>query len=171
VYRLAQVSSKSSTSASRRGVPFAREYGGLLDNSLLWWGTGCPEPFYARGQTGQQLCWGLFRTVRQIAAGGVEIPGPAAKCWNLIVIDGMAQGNHHRNLATVRLEVFTDMPWCWLRAGTAIRSTSQPMAKASNATCDLAGVQEGSPVRQPCFTQIHPHLHPGRRELSVETER
>src|SRR5208283_5928786 len=91
VYRLAQVSVNIIDQCAAQGVPFAREYGGLLDNRSFG-GAQVSRTFYARGQTGQQLLLGAYQALeRQIAAGQVEIR-PRTEMLDLIVIDGKARG-------------------------------------------------------------------------------
>src|SRR6266496_1441291 len=99
VYRLAQISVEIIDQCVAQGVPFAREYGGLLDNRSFG-GAQVSRTFYARGQTGQQLLLGAYQALsKQIAAGGVEIH-PRTEMLDLIVVDGRARGIVARDLVT-----------------------------------------------------------------------
>src|SRR5213075_1108353 len=106
VYRLAQVSVNIIDQCAAQGVPFAREYGGMLD-SRSFGGAQVSRTFYARGQTGQQLLLGAYQALeRQIAAGSVRMY-PRTEMLDLVVIDGRARGIVTRNLVTGEIECHT----------------------------------------------------------------
>ncbi len=125
-YRLAQVSVNIIDQCVAQGVPFAREYGGLLDTRSFG-GAQVERTFYARGQTGQQLLLGAYQALeRQIAAGSVTMH-PHTEMLDLVVVDGKARGIVTRNLWH-RRDPLARRPtwWCWPPAATATSSTCPP---------------------------------------------
>jgi succinate dehydrogenase / fumarate reductase flavoprotein subunit len=159
VYRLAQVSANIIDQCVAQGVPFAREYGGLLDNRSFG-GAQVSRTFYARGQTGQQLLLGAYSALcRQMAGGGVTFLD-RREMLELIVIDGMTRGIVTRNLASGELEIFTGHAVVLATGGYGNTFYLSTMAKASNATAVWRAYKKGALFANPCFTQIHPTCIP-----------
>jgi succinate dehydrogenase / fumarate reductase, flavoprotein subunit len=159
VHRLAEVSVNIIDQCVAQGVPFAREYGGLLDNRSFG-GAQVSRTFYARGQTGQQLLYGAYQALeRQIAAGNVEMH-PRTEMLDLIIVDGRARGIVARDLVTG--EVNTHM------ADAVVLGTGgygnvfylSTNAKGSNATAIWRAHKRGAYFANPCYTQIHPTCIP-----------
>ena len=119
VHRLAAISNQIIDQCVAQGVPFAREYGGLLDNRSFG-GAQVSRTFYARGQTGQQLLLGAYQALeRQVQAGGVEM-FPRREMLELVVVDGQARGIVVRNLVTENWSATPATPCCYAREGTAM---------------------------------------------------
>ncbi|WBL36394.1 FAD-binding protein [Tepidiforma flava] len=122
VYRLAEISVQIIDQCVAQGVPFAREYGGLLDNRSFG-GAQVARTFYARGQTGQQLLLGAYQALsRQIEAGTVKMY-PRTEMLDLVVENGRAVGIITRDLVTGRSSGTRATRWCWRRAATGTSST------------------------------------------------
>ncbi|WP_433089984.1 fumarate reductase/succinate dehydrogenase flavoprotein subunit [Dactylosporangium sp. CA-052675] len=159
VYRLAQVSVNIIDQCVAQGVPFAREYGGLLDNRSFG-GTQVSRTFYARGQTGQQLLLGAYQALeRQIAAGNVEMHA-RHEMLELVVVDGRARGIVVRDLVTG--EITTDLADAVVLAtggygNVFFLSTN---AKGCNVTASWRAHRQGALFANPCYTQIHPTCIP-----------
>ena len=159
VYRLAQVSGNIIDQCVAQGVPFAREYGGLLDNRSFG-GAQVSRTFYARGQTGQQLLLGAYSALsRQIGAGKVKFY-PRREMLDLVVADGQARGIIARNLTTGRLEAYAGNAVVLATGGYGNTFYLSTMAKASNATAIWRAYKRGAYFANPCFTQIHPTCIP-----------
>ena len=159
VYRLAQVSSNIIDQCVAQGVPFAREYGGLLDNRSFG-GAQVSRTFYARGQTGQQLLLGAYSALsRQIGKGAVKFY-PRREMLDLVIIDGQARGIVTRNLETGEFERFTGDAVVLATGGYANVFYLSTMAKYSNATAIWRAFKRGAYFGNPCFTQIHPTCIP-----------
>ena len=159
VYRLAQVSSNIIDQCVAQGVPFAREYGGLLDNRSFG-GAQVARTFYARGQTGQQLLLGAYSALcRQINAGTAKF-FPRREMLDLIVIDGQARGIIARNLVNGELESYVGDVVVLATGGYANVFYLSTMAKMSNATAIWRAHKRGALFANPCFTQIHPTCIP-----------
>ncbi len=159
VYRLAQVSGNIIDQCVAQGVPFAREYGGLLDNRSFG-GAQVSRTFYARGQTGQQLLLGAYGALsRQINAGKVKFFG-RREMLDLIVIDGQARGIVTRHLETGQLESFVGDAVVLATGGYANTFYYTTMAKHSNCTAIWKAHKKGAFFANPCFTQIHPTCIP-----------
>jgi succinate dehydrogenase / fumarate reductase flavoprotein subunit len=159
VYRLAQISTQIIDQCVAQGVPFAREYGGLLDNRSFG-GVQVSRTFYARGQTGQQLLIGAYQALsRQIDAGNVEMH-PRTEMLDLIVIDGRARGIVARNLITgeVRAHLADAVVLATGGYGNVFYLTTN--AKGSNATAIWRAHRRGAYLANPCYTQIHPTCIP-----------
>jgi succinate dehydrogenase / fumarate reductase, flavoprotein subunit len=159
VYRLAQVSASIIDQAVAQGVPFAREYGGLLDNRSFG-GAQVARTFYARGQTGQQLLLGAYQSMmRQVEAGTVTL-FPNREMLDLVVVDGRARGIITRNLITGAIErVAADaILLCTGGYGTAFYLSTN--AVNSNVTAAWRCYKRGALFANPCFTQIHPTCIP-----------
>jgi succinate dehydrogenase / fumarate reductase flavoprotein subunit len=159
VYRLAQVSGSIIDQCVAQGVPFAREYGGLLDNRSFG-GAQVSRTFYARGQTGQQLLLGAYSALsRQIGAGTVKF-FPRREMLDLVLVDGRARGVIARNLVTGDLETYTGHAVLLATGGYGNTFYLSTMAKASNATAIWRAHKRGAFFGNPCFTQIHPTCIP-----------
>jgi len=159
VYRLAQVSGSIIDQCVAQGVPFAREYGGLLDNRSFG-GAQVSRTFYARGQTGQQLLLGAYAALcRQIGAGKVKFY-PRREMLDLVVVDGRARGIIARDLITGKLEAYAADAVVLATGGYGNTFYLSTMAKASNATAIWRAYKKGALFANPCFTQIHPTCIP-----------
>jgi succinate dehydrogenase / fumarate reductase, flavoprotein subunit len=159
VYRLAQVSGNIIDQCVAQGVPFAREYGGMLDNRSFG-GAQVSRTFYARGQTGQQLLLGAYQALaRQIGTGKVTFY-PRREMVDVVVIDGQARGIIARNLVTGELESYAGNAVVLATGGYGNTWYLSTMAKASNATAAWRAYKRGAFFANPCFTQIHPTCIP-----------
>jgi succinate dehydrogenase / fumarate reductase, flavoprotein subunit len=159
VYRLAQVSGNIIDQCVAQGVPFAREYGGLLDNRSFG-GAQVSRTFYARGQTGQQLLLGAYSALaRQIGAGNVRFLD-RREMLDLVVVKGQARGIIVRNLRTGELERIEGHAVVLATGGYGNTFYLSTMAKASNATAIWRAHKRGAFFANPCFTQIHPTCIP-----------
>ncbi len=159
VYRLAQVSGSIIDQCVAQGVPFAREYGGLLDNRSFG-GAQVSRTFYARGQTGQQLLLGAYSAlVRQMSAGKIRFH-PRREMLDLVLVDGQARGIIARDLVTGVLEKYTGDAVVIATGGYGNTYYLSTMAKASNATAIWRAYKRGALFGNPCFTQIHPTCIP-----------
>jgi succinate dehydrogenase / fumarate reductase flavoprotein subunit len=159
VYRLAQVSGNIIDQCVAQGVPFAREYGGLLDNRSFG-GAQVSRTFYARGQTGQQLLLGAYSALsRQIKTGKVTFY-PRREMLDLVLIDGQARGIVARNLETGALESYVADAVILATGGYGNTFYLATMAKYSNATAIWKAHKKGAFFGNPCFTQIHPTCIP-----------
>jgi succinate dehydrogenase / fumarate reductase flavoprotein subunit len=159
VYRLAQVSTQIIDQCVAQGVPFAREYGGLLDNRSFG-GVQVSRTFYARGQTGQQLLIGAYQALsRQIDAGNVEMH-PRTEMLDLIVIDGRARGIVARNLITGEVQTHLADAVVLATGGYGNVFYLTTNAKGSNATAIWRAHRRGAYLANPCYTQIHPTCIP-----------
>jgi len=159
VYRLAQLSVNIIDQCVAQGVPFAREYGGLLDNRSFG-GSQVERTFYARGQTGQQLLLGAYQSMmRQVSDGTVQI-FPRREMLDLVVVDGQARGIIVRNLTTGELESHAGdaVLLCTGGYGTAYYLSTN--AVNSNVTAAWRAHKRGALFANPCFTQIHPTCIP-----------
>jgi succinate dehydrogenase / fumarate reductase flavoprotein subunit len=159
VYRLAQLSVEIIDQCVAQGVPFAREYGGLLDNRSFG-GAQVSRTFYARGQTGQQLLLGAYQALaRQISAGTVAMHS-RTEMLDLVVIDGVARGIVTRNLITgeVRSHVADAVVLATGGYGNVFYLSTN--AKGCNATAIWRAHRRGALMANPCFTQIHPTCIP-----------
>ncbi len=164
VYRLAQLSVDIIDQCVAQGVPFAREYGGMLDNRSFG-GAQVSRTFYARGQTGQQLLLGAYQALmRQVHTGSVTLY-PRTEMLDLVVKDGRAAGIVCRDLNTG--EVFS------MSAHAVVLATGgygnvfylSTNAKASNVTAAWRAAKKGAYFANPCFTQIHPTCIPASDEF------
>ena len=159
VYRLAQVSNLIIDQCVAQGVPFAREYGGLLDNRSFG-GAQVSRTFYARGQTGQQLLLGAYSSLmRQVHLGTVKMY-PRTEMLDLVVIDGKARGIICRNLVTGELEAYEGDAVLIATGGYGNVYYLSTNAKNSNATAAWRCYKRGAAFANPCFTQIHPTCIP-----------
>ncbi len=159
VYRLAQVSLNIIDQCTAQGVPFAREYGGLLDNRSFG-GAQVSRTFYARGQTGQQLLLGAYQALeRQIGLGKVQMFS-RHEMQELIVIDGRARGIVTRDLVTGKVESHLADAVCLATGGYGNVFYLATYAKGCNTTAIWRAYKKGAAFANPCFTQIHPTCIP-----------
>ena len=159
VYRLAQISLNIIDQCVAQGVPFAREYGGLLANRSFG-GAQVSRTFYARGQTGQQLLLGAYQALlRQVHAGQVTML-PRTEMLDLIVIDGKARGIVTRNLITGKIESHLADAVVLGTGGYGNVFYLSTNAKGSNCTAIWRAHKHGAAFGNPCFTQIHPTCIP-----------
>ena len=159
VYRLAQVSVNIIDQCVAQGVPFAREYGGLLDNRSFG-GAQVSRTFYARGQTGQQLLLGAYQALeRQIGLGTVKMH-PRMDMLDLIVVDGHARGIVTRSLYDGKIEVHMADAVILATGGYGNVFYLSTNAKGCNATAIWRAYKRGALFANPCFTQIHPTCIP-----------
>lgn len=159
VYRLAQISVNIIDQCVAQGVPFAREYGGLLANRSFG-GAQVSRTFYARGQTGQQLLLGCYQALeRQIDAGRVEMH-TRTEMLDLIVINGQARGIVTRNLNTGEIRTHIADAVVLGTGGYGNVFYLSTNAKNSNATAIWRAYKRGAAFANPCFTQIHPTCIP-----------
>jgi succinate dehydrogenase / fumarate reductase flavoprotein subunit len=159
VYRLAQISVSIIDQCVAQGVPFAREYGGLLSNRSFG-GAQVSRTFYARGQTGQQLLLGAYQALeRQVQAGRVQMLA-RTEMLDLLVLGGKARGIITRNLATGRIEthIADAVLLCTGGYGNVFHLSTN--AKGSNTTAIWRAYKRGAAFGNPCFTQIHPTCIP-----------
>ena len=159
VYRLAQLSTNIIDQCVAQGVPFAREYGGLLANRSFG-GAQVSRTFYARGQTGQQLLLGAYGALsRQIKAGKVEMFS-RREMLDLVLIDGKARGITVRNLINGDIESHAAHAVVLCTGGYGNVFFLSTNAMASNVTAAFRAYKKGAGFANPCFTQIHPTCIP-----------
>jgi succinate dehydrogenase / fumarate reductase, flavoprotein subunit len=159
VYRLAEVSNLIIDQCVAQGVPFAREYGGLLDNRSFG-GAQLSRTFYARGQTGQQLLLGAYSAMmKMVDAGKIEMFA-RHEMLDLVVIDGVARGIIVRNLVTGEIERHVGDAVLLATGGYGNVFYLSTNAKNSNVTAAWRAHKRGAYFANPCFTQIHPTCIP-----------
>ena len=159
VHRLAEVSNNIIDQCVAQGVPFGRDYGGLLDNRSFG-GAQVSRTFYARGQTGQQLLIGAYQAMmRQVAKGTVKL-FPRREMLDLVVVDGKARGIIVRNLVTGELESHEADAVCLCTGGYGNVYYLSTNAKGSNVTAAFRAYKKGALFANPCYTQIHPTCIP-----------
>jgi succinate dehydrogenase / fumarate reductase, flavoprotein subunit len=159
VYRLAQVSVNIIDQCVAQGVPFAREYGGLLANRSFG-GAQVSRTFYARGQTGQQLLLGAYQALcRQIGLGTVQMY-PRTEMLDLVVIDGAAKGIVVRNLVTGEISSHAADAVVLATGGYGNVFYLSTNAKGCNVTANWRACKHGAFFANPCYTQIHPTCIP-----------
>lgn len=159
VYRLADVSRNIIDQCVAQGVPFAREYGGLLDNRSFG-GAQVSRTFYARGQTGQQLLLGAYSALsRQIGLGKVKMY-PRTEMLDVVMIDGAARGIVTRDLVTGAIESHSAHAVLLCTGGYGNVFYLSTNAQGSNATAVWRAHRKGALFGNPCFTQIHPTCIP-----------
>mgnify|MGYP001132883604 CR=1 FL=1 len=159
VYRLAQVSNNIIDQMVAQGVPFAREYGGLLDNRSFG-GSQVSRTFYARGQTGQQLLLGAYSGMMKMVNKGKIKMFSRREMMDLVVVNNQARGIITRNLVTGELErhVADAVLLCTGGYGNVFFLSTNAMA--SNVTAAWRSHKRGAYMANPCFTQIHPTCIP-----------
>ncbi|MEY3343853.1 MAG: hypothetical protein RL090_1537, partial [Bacteroidota bacterium] len=159
VYRLAQVSVNIIDQCVAQGVPFAREYGGLLDNRSFG-GAQVSRTFYAKGQTGQQLLLGAYSAMnRQIGAGKIQ-SYTRHEMLDVVVVDGKARGIIARDLVTGKIERHAAHAVVLCTGGYGNVFYLTTYARGSNATAIWRAHKKGAFFGNPCFTQIHPTCIP-----------
>jgi succinate dehydrogenase / fumarate reductase flavoprotein subunit len=163
VYRLAQISLEIIDQCVAQGVPFAREYGGLLANRSFG-GAQVSRTFYARGQTGQQLLLGVYQSLaRQVAQGSVNLH-TQHEMLDLIVVDGVARGIVTRNLVTGEIESHLADAVVLGTGGYSNAFYLSTNAMKCNTTAIWRAYKRGAGFANPCFTQIHPTCIPQHGE-------
>jgi len=164
VYRLAEVSNNIIDQCVAQGVPFAREYGGLLDNRSFG-GAQVSRTFYARGQTGQQLLLGAYSALsRQIKKGNVEM-FTRHEMMDVVVVDGRARGIIARNMVTGELERHSAHAVVLANGGYGNVFFLSTNAMGSNVTASWKAYKKGAYFGNPSFTQIHPTCIPVHGEF------
>ena len=164
VYRLAQISNQIIDQCVAQGVPFAREYSGLLTNRSFG-GAQVERTFYARGQTGQQLLLGAYGALmRQVAAGRIEL-FPRREMLDLVVAEGRARGIVVRNLLTGEFERYAGDAVVLATGGYGNVYYLSTNGKNSNVTAAWRAHKRGALFANPCFTQIHPTCIPVASEF------
>jgi succinate dehydrogenase / fumarate reductase flavoprotein subunit len=159
VFRLAQLSVNIIDQCVAQGVPFAREYGGQLDNRSFG-GAQVSRTFYARGQTGQQLLLGAYQSMmRQVERGTVSL-FPHREMLDVVVIDGRARGIICRNLENGQIERYAADAVCLATGGYGTAYYLSTNAVNSNVTAAWRAHKRGALFANPCFTQIHPTCIP-----------
>ncbi len=159
VYRLAEVSANIIDQCVAQGVPFAREYGGLLANRSFG-GAQVSRTFYARGQTGQQLLLGAYQALsRQIGAGSVKM-FPRTEMLELVLIDGHAKGIITRDMVTGKIERHSADAVVLATGGYSNVFYLSTNAKGCNVTAAFRAYKKGALFANPCYTQIHPTCIP-----------
>ncbi len=163
VFRLAQISVNIIDQCVAQGVPFAREYGGLLDTRSFG-GVQVSRTFYARGQTGQQLLLGAYQALEeQIAAGSVKMH-TRSEMLDLVIVNGRARGVVTRNLTTGEIESFAADCVVLGTGGYGNVFYLSTNAKGCNTTAIWRAHRRGAFFGNPCFTQIHPTCIPVSNE-------
>ena len=159
VYRLAEVSNLIIDQCVEQGVPFAREYGGLLANRSFG-GAQVSRTFYARGQTGQQLLLGCYQALcRQIAAGAVQM-FPQTEMLDLVLVDGHAKGIVTRSLTSGKIEMHAADAVVLATGGYGNVFYLSTNARGCNVTATYRAYKKGALFANPCYTQIHPTCIP-----------
>jgi succinate dehydrogenase / fumarate reductase, flavoprotein subunit len=159
VHRLAEVSVNIIDQCVAQGVPFAREYGGLLDNRSFG-GAQVSRTFYARGQTGQQLLLGAYQALsRQIHDGTVKMH-PRTEMLDIVIIDGHAKGIITRDLVTGKIESHSANAVVLATGGYSPVFFLSTNAKGCNVTATYRAYRKGALFANPCYTQIHPTCIP-----------
>ena len=164
VYRLAEVANSIIDQCVAQGVPFAREYGGLLDNRSFG-GAQVSRTFYARGQTGQQLLLGAYSALsRQVGKGSVKMY-TRYEMLDVVIIDGRAQGIIARNLVTGKIERFAAHAVVIGTGGYGNAFFLSTNAMASNGSAAWQCYKKGAYFANPCMAQIHPTCIPVHGEF------
>jgi succinate dehydrogenase / fumarate reductase flavoprotein subunit len=159
VHRLAELSGNIIDQCVAQGVPFAREYGGVLANRTFG-GVQVSRTFYARGQTGQQLLLGAYGALmRQVNYGKVKV-FPRREMLDVVVVDGLARGIVCRNLVTGQIESYAGHAVLLCTGGYGNAYYLATYAKGSNVTAAWRCYKRGAFFANPCFTQIHPTCIP-----------
>jgi succinate dehydrogenase / fumarate reductase flavoprotein subunit len=159
VFRLAQTSLNIIDQCVAQGVPFAREYGGLLDNRSFG-GAQVSRTFYARGQTGQQLLLGAYQSMMRQVERGTVTSLPSREMLDLVVINGQARGVVCRNLNTGAIERYAGHAVLLCTGGYGTAYYLSTNAVGSNVTASWRAHKRGAYFANPCFTQIHPTCIP-----------
>ncbi|MEP1781569.1 FAD-binding protein, partial [Reichenbachiella sp.] len=159
IHRLAEVSVNIIDQCVAQGVPFARDYGGLLDNRSFG-GAQVSRTFYARGQTGQQLLLGAYSALsRQVASGKVQLHA-RTEMLDVVIVDGQARGIVTRNLITGEIESHSAHAVVLATGGYGNVFFLSTNAMGSNVTAAWRAHKKGAFFGNPCYTQIHPTCIP-----------
>jgi succinate dehydrogenase / fumarate reductase, flavoprotein subunit len=159
VHRLAEVSNNIIDQCVAQGVPFAREYGGMLDNRSFG-GAQVSRTFYARGQTGQQLLLGAYQAQsRQVKLGNIEMY-PREEVMNLVLIDGKARGVIVRDAITGKIQRYSAHAVVLATGGYGNVFFLSTMAMGANVSAAWQAYKKGAAFGNPCFVQIHPTCIP-----------
>ena len=159
VHRLAEVSADIIDQCVAQGVPFAREYGGMLDNRSFG-GAQVSRTFYARGQTGQQLLIGAYQSLsRQVQKGGVKLH-TRTEMQDLVIVDGHAKGIIVRDLVSGELKTFAADAVVLATGGYGNVFYLSTNAMGSNVSAAWRAHKKGAYMANPCYTQIHPTCVP-----------
>jgi succinate dehydrogenase flavoprotein subunit len=159
VYRLAQTSVSIIDQCVAQGVPFAREYGGLLDNRSFG-GAQVSRTFYARGQTGQQLLLGAYQSMMRQVEKGTVTSLPNREMLDVVVVNGQARGIVCRNLLTGAIERYAGHAVLICTGGYGTAYYLSTNAVNSNVTAAWRAYKRGAYFANPCYTQIHPTCIP-----------
>jgi succinate dehydrogenase / fumarate reductase flavoprotein subunit len=159
VYRLAQVSTNIIDQCVAQGVPFAREYGGLLDNRSFG-GVQVSRTFYARGQTGQQLLIGAYQALERQVRAGTVTTYTRHEMLELVVVDGRARGIIARDMVTGAIETHLADVVVLASGGYGNVYYLSTNAMGSNVTASWRAHRKGAYMANPCYTQIHPTCIP-----------
>lgn len=164
VYRMAEVSNNIIDQCVAQGVPFAREYGGLLDNRSFG-GAQVSRTFYAKGQTGQQLLLGAYSSLsRQVEKGAVKLY-TRYEMLDVVIIEGKARGIIARNLVTGHIERFSAHAVIIATGGYGNAFFLSTNAMGSNGSALIQAYKKGAYFANPCFAQIHPTCIPVHGEF------
>jgi succinate dehydrogenase / fumarate reductase flavoprotein subunit len=159
VYRLAQISTEIIDQCVAQGVPFARDYGGLLDNRSFG-GAQVSRTFYARGQTGQQLLLGAYQALaRQVGAGKVKMHA-RTEMLDVVLVDGRAAGIVTRDMVSGEIRSWSANAVVLATGGYGNAFFLSTNAKGCNVTAAFRAWKKGALFANPCFTQIHPTCIP-----------
>ncbi|MGH7170760.1 MAG: fumarate reductase/succinate dehydrogenase flavoprotein subunit, partial [Gemmataceae bacterium] len=159
VYRLAELSAGIIDQCVAQGVPFAREYGGLLFNRSFG-GAQVSRTFYCRGQTGQQLLLGAYQAMsRQVRTGRVKIH-PRSEMLDVVVVEGRARGIVVRDLVTGQIQSYSGDAVVLATGGYSPVFYLSTNAKGCNVTASYRAYKRGAAFANPCYTQIHPTCIP-----------
>ncbi len=159
VYRLSQVSVDIIDQCVAQGVPFAREYGGMLTNRSFG-GAQVSRTFYARGQTGQQLLLGAYSALNRMIDAGKVTMHPRTEMLDVVLVDGHARGLITRNLITGEISRWAGDAVILATGGYGNVFYLSTNAKGSNVTSAFRAYKKGAGFANPCFTQIHPTCIP-----------
>ncbi len=159
VYRLAEVSNLIIDQCVAQGVPFAREYGGLLDNRSFG-GSQVSRTFYARGQTGQQLLLGAYAALNRQISKGTVTSLPRHEILDIVIVDGKARGVLARDLVTGEIKRFGAHAVVMATGGYGNVFFLSTNAMNSNGSVAWQAYKKGAMLANPCFTQIHPTCIP-----------
>ncbi len=159
VYRLAQVSANIIDQCVAQGVPFAREYGGMLANRSFG-GAQVSRTFYARGQTGQQLLLGAYQALERMVGRGSITMYPRHEMLELVIVNGRARGIVARDLVSGEMESFVGDAVVLATGGYGNVFFLSTNAKGCNVTAAYRAYKQGAGFANPCFTQIHPTCIP-----------
>ncbi len=159
VYRLAEISNRIIDQCVAQGVPFAREYGGLLDNRSFG-GAQVSRTFYARGQTGQQLLLGAYSAMMKEVDNGNVTLFSRREMLDIVLVDGVARGIIVRNLLTGKIERYSADAVVLATGGYSNVFYLSTNAQGCNVTATWRAHKKGAYFANPCFTQIHPTCIP-----------